>query len=157
ESTIEASLTFPNAAKAEAAVGAAEDAVHLVRLLGLSRAQQGLRREVEESADPENMMLLSLMLRQLELGLRATKVTAKGAKLRGVAQVKLDVDAIRANVKKEIDAVLADEDARNERNRRISVNNLKQIMLGMHSFHDANRMLPPPAILDANKKPLLSW
>jgi prepilin-type processing-associated H-X9-DG protein len=35
--------------------------------------------------------------------------------------------------------------------------NLKQIGMAMHNFHDANRHFPPPAIADANGKPLLSW
>ncbi len=37
------------------------------------------------------------------------------------------------------------------------VNNLKQIGLGMHNYHEVHGSLPPAAILDKNGKPLLSW
>ena len=36
-------------------------------------------------------------------------------------------------------------------------NNLKQIALAMHTYHDANRQLPPVYTIDKNKKPLHSW
>ncbi len=37
------------------------------------------------------------------------------------------------------------------------VNNLKQIGLAMHSYHQVFNCLPPSAILDKNDRPLLSW
>jgi len=36
-------------------------------------------------------------------------------------------------------------------------NNLKQLALAMHNYHDAYRHLPFPAICDKEGKPLLSW
>ena len=41
--------------------------------------------------------------------------------------------------------------------RTRSANNLKQIALAMHNFHDANNGFPAQAILDAKGKALLSW
>ena len=43
--------------------------------------------------------------------------------------------------------------------RTTSANNLRQIGLAMHNYHDANRGLPPAAIYsrDGQQRPLLSW
>ena len=38
-----------------------------------------------------------------------------------------------------------------------SQNNLKRMVLAMHTYHDTHRQLPAPAIRDRNGKPLLSW
>jgi len=41
--------------------------------------------------------------------------------------------------------------------RAQSMNNLKQIAVAMHNYHDVNKHFPAPATYDANGKPLLSW
>ncbi len=41
--------------------------------------------------------------------------------------------------------------------RQQSANNLKQIALAMHNYHDVYKSFPPPANLDKQEKPLLSW
>jgi hypothetical protein len=38
-----------------------------------------------------------------------------------------------------------------------SMNNMRQIMLAMHNYHDANKRLPPAFKADKDGKPLLSW
>jgi prepilin-type processing-associated H-X9-DG protein len=41
--------------------------------------------------------------------------------------------------------------------RAQSANNLKQIGIALHSFHDVNNALPAAAVVDKKGKPLLSW
>jgi prepilin-type processing-associated H-X9-DG protein len=47
--------------------------------------------------------------------------------------------------------------AREAARRAQCTNNLKQIGLAMHNYHEANARLPTAAITDKNGRPLLSW
>ncbi|MCI0459302.1 MAG: DUF1559 domain-containing protein [Gemmataceae bacterium] len=49
------------------------------------------------------------------------------------------------------------QEARAESARERSVNNLKQLALAMHNYHDAHKGLPAQAISSKDGKPLLSW
>ena len=158
ESSLQTRLTFPNAGKAEQAEAAADDAIALVRIFMLGRARQELRREIEDVPNPTVPMFISLLIKQFEDGMRGVKVMRKGSELSASAEAKIDIAAIKSRTRAEAAAILADEAGRLARNRRTSVNNLKQLALAIQSFHDLNRMLPPPAI--CSKKdgtPLLSW
>jgi RNA polymerase sigma factor (sigma-70 family) len=50
----------------------------------------------------------------------------------------------------------ADENAQPAAKQR-SADNLRQLMRGMHKYHEVNGHFPPAAIYDKNGKPLLSW
>ncbi|MBC7352258.1 MAG: DUF1559 domain-containing protein [Thermogutta sp.] len=49
------------------------------------------------------------------------------------------------------------QSAREAARRAQSMNNLKQLALALHNYHDMHRHFPPQAITDKNGKPLLSW
>ena len=49
------------------------------------------------------------------------------------------------------------QSAREAARRAQCTNNLKQIALAMHNYHDVNNSFPKPAIVDKGGKPLLSW
>jgi prepilin-type processing-associated H-X9-DG protein len=51
----------------------------------------------------------------------------------------------------------ATRSAREAARRSQCINNLKQIGLAMHNYHEANGHLPAAAITDRNGRPLLSW
>ena len=53
--------------------------------------------------------------------------------------------------------VPAVQKVREAASRTQDANNLKQMALAMHNYHDVYKGFPPAAICDANGKPLLSW
>jgi hypothetical protein len=55
------------------------------------------------------------------------------------------------------DAPPKDEDKDDPVEMQRSVNNLKQLGLAMHSFHDSYNQFPPVAVYSKDGKPLLSW
>lgn len=69
--------------------------------------------------------------------------------------VTLTEEAMVQAVSKPLMAALAA--ARESARRSMSVNNLKQLALAMHCYHDVNKRFPAAATYDAAGKPLLSW
>lgn len=53
--------------------------------------------------------------------------------------------------------VPAVQSAREAARRAQTMNNMKQVLLAMHNYHDAHGRFPSQAICDAQGKPLLSW
>jgi hypothetical protein len=53
------------------------------------------------------------------------------------------------------EAVDTPEDA--ARARHEAMDQMKQLGLGMHTYHIEHKSFPPPALVDGNGKPLLSW
>jgi prepilin-type processing-associated H-X9-DG protein len=49
------------------------------------------------------------------------------------------------------------QQAREAANRSMCQNNLKQIALAMHNYHDTYQVLPAQAVLDENGRPMHSW
>jgi hypothetical protein len=119
---------------------AAKTALYVLRQL-LPQAMQQL------SQDPELDKQLAPAMRQLEEALKTATVHSEGTTVTASAQSKLDLAVFAAmalQVRRRAESVT-------------SQNNLKQIVLAMHDFNDANGSTPPPAICGKDGKPLLSW
>jgi hypothetical protein len=82
--------------------------------------------------------------------------------LASVLTPKIAGDRLSLSVSEEDEAVGkviagAANRARSAAGRSVSMNNLKQLALALHNYHDANGSFPPTGNLDKNGKPLLSW
>jgi hypothetical protein len=83
----------------------------------------------------------------VQKAIRSAKVERTEKSLRASASLSLDGAA------RKIIGVTLVETARLNKAK----NNLKQLTLAMHNYHDTYGNLPTPAITDAKGKPLLSW
>ena len=83
--------------------------------------------------------------------LASAKIDRQGNMVRMEVHADLDQKMIQLAIAEITDKV------KMSTGRQVSQNNLKQIALAMHSYHDVYRGFPPPALTDKNKKPLLSW
>ncbi len=132
------------AVDAEKALGA------LAKLLGdeLTNELPGLDKESTNDAALKDVVKV----------LKAVVTTAKGAKFevegteaRMTATLPLTglplASAYTAVVKKAQQAAAVQQ----------SANNMKQIALAMHNYHDTNNAMPPAAVCDKKGKPQLSW
>ncbi len=135
-------LTFFDADAATKAEPAAK------KVVGMGRAL--LAKELKDKKrDPENKAVLDPILGFLDAALEKGETKLDGKVLTMTAG-----GAIDAALKKSIDAF---PDWAAVMSARIQTsNNLKQIGLAMHSYHDANNALPQD-IVDKDGKAILSW
>jgi hypothetical protein len=127
-----------DAKAAEKAAGAA---------LGLARA--GLQQAVKQA--PKGMEKIAGLLEDLGGALKAAKLTQTDAILQGTVSMKVDVTAVVPTLAQGVVKM------RQSAGRIRSVNNLKQLALAMHNYHDTYGHFPAAATYDKNGKALLSW
>jgi hypothetical protein len=143
ETRMEVKLTFASEKEAEAAVKPARS--------GLDLARAGAERGVEEFTKNKELSQFADLLKQLQASLKSTQVEKSGKTLRASVQHKIDVATVGVVVMEAVQKV------REAAARTQSQNNLKQIAIAMHNYHDALGRFPPPATYNKNGKPLLSW
>ena len=90
------------------------------------------------------------VLEAIHTSLKETKLTVEG-------------DTARANLKMTAELpfamayMMSKRQVVNASARSISTNNLKQIAIAMHNYHDVTGAFPPAAVCDKTGKPMLSW
>jgi hypothetical protein len=155
-----AELHFADAAAAKKGASAAADALVLMRIFGVSGVEEGLWQghgPLLEPADVERVAMGKLFASDLEDALRAARVEVKDQTVRVAVALPTGLDKLPERSKVLAKELLKDPSFLAAGRRTVSQNQLKQIGLALHSFHDVHKRLPAPAICDPQGKPLLSW
>jgi len=155
---LEGNLTYSDPERADDALGAAQDALALARILLLGRVGHQLRSEIADGETDPQMHIFSLLCKQAESALRKTTVERRLAAVQIKAQVQIDLDALEAQAKITAKAAAKGEGYVPRRLLIESNNNIKTLVLCLHACNDTYFVLPPTAICSKeNGKPLLSW
>lgn len=113
--------------------------------LAVVQAQLESEKEKNKSLEP----LISLVV-NLQAAVKTAKFASDDTEARLDVKMKADTPFAAA-------VLGVFQTTRGAAARSQTANNLKQIGLAMHNYHDAMGYLPMPAICDKNGKPLLSW
>jgi prepilin-type processing-associated H-X9-DG protein len=142
ELTAEARMTFADAATASDAEKAVANLLEL-----LTGFLDSAKAEVKKGEQDKSVLDL---IGHAQDALKSAKIRAEGKELAVNASIRADLPLIAM-------AMQATGQVRGSAARATSQNNLKQIGLAMHNYHDTYGAFPPAAIVDKDGKPLLSW
>jgi hypothetical protein len=119
---------------------------------GLELGRQEFARGIEElGRQPEGITELLGVMKQVQAGLKEVSVEQKETGVEVAVHFKADLSLLGKT------AVEAVEQIHGAAARAQSQNNLRQIAIAMHNYHDQNGHLPAQAVYGPDGKPLLSW
>ncbi|MEX2173390.1 MAG: DUF1559 domain-containing protein [Pirellulaceae bacterium] len=118
------------------------DAAAALRAMTVSLLQLASKQKEVATELPEFAQLVPLITPRVQGDQLLLELSAKDEKFDQVLR-QLVVRPVQA--------------ARTAAGRHVSQNNLKQIAIAMHNYHDSYRRFPPQAIRSKPGKPLLSW
>src|SRR5262249_52547325 len=139
-------VNFPKEAAAREALWPARDLLAVARLF--------LRPMIQQLGKADGTEHLVPFLKEVETSLRAATVGQVAAALQGGVHLKPDAATLASTTRALAEATFK---IRRAAERMTSVNNLKQIALAFHNYHDAFGAFPANAIYGKDGKPLLSW
>jgi len=146
-------LTF-HADSSESA-GNVEGAVNMALALARMGAAAQLQKEGPKGDDPEIDMAMKRYGQRVVDGVFEQLKPKRGG---SDVVVEIEGEGGAASVGMMVALTLPAVQAAREAARRIqSTNNLKQLALSMHTYHDVNNSFPSAASVDDQGKPLLSW
>ncbi len=139
-----ARLSFGGAADAKAAEQSAK--------AGLELSRAALPPAIEKLAkEPGVPKVVTEFLKKAQDGLMEAKLSLDGADIQLAGEVKMDSKLLGEA------ALETTQLVRRSAMRLKSQNNLRQLGIAMHNYHDTYGNFPPAAVYGKDGKPLLSW
>lgn len=120
---------------------------------GLAQLRQTIRSQPSQGS-PVDLEQVGKFLGEIKVGLKAASVRQEGNRLHVPLRVATDDRTVATMT---VAAVLLPFQIQEARARIYDVNNLKQIAIAMHQYHDKEQKFPTAAIYSKDGKPLLSW
>ena len=129
-----------------------DKAIDAERSLSLLKklAETSLADNLEEKKLPEELKAMLPALKELHESVKASQIVRKDVETSAAMAIDLKAELLKPVIGMFLGV-------QNASSRAQSANNLKQMALAIHNYHDTYGISPPAAICDKKGKPLLSW
>jgi hypothetical protein len=145
---LEVRLTYADAGAAKEAEKAVQGALALAR----QAVPQFLKTmEQVEKENKDSALTWGGLVKMLEPALKTVQVRQQGTEVRVSAHLKADLAALNRAV---VGLTLK---TRESAHRIRSANNMRQLAIAMHAYHDQHGRFPPAVVYSQDGQPLYSW